>query len=200
MLVARALLRSEPFSTWGLRVSLFEEWAWVAWSRLEAQLVVRASMMTDEERCVGLAPGKSRLGRRLLSNEASCDFHGVDGKRDSLLDVPTEDRPTLKLPETESTNASKGSKKAVQEGAPPGSWPERLPRTATPRAMGACWSLLERAPMASPSSASGAIFEKEKGNTSEDEGDMDRPSRELPSLRYDDSESASSRSQRRHSC
>lgn len=160
MLVARALLRSEPFSTWGLRVSLFEEWAWAAWSRLEAQLAMRvaAASMTDEEKCVGLTCGKSRLGRVLHSNEVVCDFHGVDRKKVSLFDQSPSDRAALKLPEEERETSSRsgssnGKREAVQEGAPPGLWPERLPRIATARAMGASWRVLECAPMASPASA-----------------------------------------------
>lgn len=146
LLVARALLRSEPFSTWNLRITFFEEYCWAAWIRLEHDLSNEVSrrLNVDVYREVGLHNRKSRLGRHLPPNHLTpspiCDFTGVDGNRKSLLDLSEAERSALKL-------EAKASK-AVQEGRSPGKWPEKLPRTLSVRAMGGTWDNLKKAPLA----------------------------------------------------
>ncbi|UZJ52895.1 hypothetical protein CBS101457_002215 [Exobasidium rhododendri] len=145
LLVARALLRSEPFSAWNLRITFFEEYCWAAWVRLEDDLsreISRDSNL-DAFKVVGLKNQKSRLGRALapkhLTPAPICDFQGVDGSRKSLLQLSETERSALKL-------EAKASK-SVQVGKSPGQWPEKLPKTLTVRAMGGTWNLLQKAPL-----------------------------------------------------
>lgn len=146
LLVARALLRSEPFSTWNLRITFFEEYCWAAWLKLESDLSREVSLYTNRERyqAVGLLDKKSRLGRPLppshLTPAPICDFSGVDGTKKSLLLLNEAEKTALKLGEKRS--------KGVQEGRSPGQWPEKLPKTLTVKAMGATWDTLRKAPMA----------------------------------------------------
>lgn len=146
LLVARALLRSEPFSTWGLRITFFEEYCWAAWIRLEADLAkqMQAEVYAEKHQIVGMQHQKSRLGRHLppahLTPGPICDFSGVDGSKKNLLLLDDEEKKMLKLDEKRS--------RSLQEGRSPGHWPEKLPRTLTVKAMGGTWDSLERAPMA----------------------------------------------------
>jgi hypothetical protein len=146
LLVARALLRSEPFSTWNLRITFFEEYCWAAWLKLENNLSKQISLSTnkDQYQRVGLLDKKSRLGRPLppshLTPALLCDFSGVDGTKKSLLLLSEAEKTALKLDEKRS--------KGVQEGRSPGQWPEKLPKTLTVKAMGAAWDSLRKAPMA----------------------------------------------------
>ena len=142
LLVARALLHSEPFSAWGLRITFFEEYCWAAWLRLERDLSRQVVAKELYER-VGLQRQRSRLSRLLppshLTPSVICDFAGVDGTRESMLEMGDEEKHALKLEE---------ARKAVQEGRSPGQWPEKLPRTLSVRAMGATWDALYNAPLA----------------------------------------------------
>lgn len=146
LLVARALLRSEPFSTWNLRITFFEEYCWAAWLRLEQDLCRKFSRSVAEQeyRKVGLRSKRSRLGRPLppphLSPAPICDFAGVDGAKKSMLALNEQEKSAMKL-------EAKASK-AVQEGRSPGQWPEKLPKNLTVRAMGGTWDMLRQAPAA----------------------------------------------------
>ncbi|CDS00649.1 related to SLX1-subunit of a complex involved in DNA-dependent DNA replication [Sporisorium scitamineum] len=127
LLAMRALLRSEPFCGWGLKLAFFTEWSWLAYQRLEA-----ASTSTSQT-----APSTthwrrySRSGKPLhpLYPVTVCDFAGVDGKRTPLvhvlpqhrLDAGVADQPVKKRQTT-------SRKKADAEETP--QWPETLPRTA----------------------------------------------------------------------
>lgn len=165
LLVARALLRSEPFAGWGLRIVFFEEYLWAAWVRLQSQLG-NTSATPDAARA-GLFPSAllTRLRRALpplsLAPNPVCDFYGVDGNRKTLLALSAEERQALKL--AKSVN-SKGKGKAAMEGRPPGIWPEKLPRTLNVRAMGATWTLLDEAPVPAAPVA-------ERGKSRADPGD-----------------------------
>jgi hypothetical protein len=146
LLVARALLRSEPFSAWSLRITFFEEYCWAAWLRLEEDLSKELARNTAAEiyAKVGLKSKKSRLDRPLppkhLSPAPICDFSGVDGARKSLMMLTEEEKSGLKLDAKVS--------KPVQQGRSPGQWPEKLPKTLTVRAMGGTWDILKKAPLA----------------------------------------------------
>ncbi|KAK0563141.1 Slx4p interacting protein [Tilletia horrida] len=81
IVVLRALLQSEPFSTWNLNLTFLAEWAWVAWNRLDAQAPwtsstpsqdVNSNLRRHSSRFRTLAPSH-------LSPSVSCSFRGVDG-------------------------------------------------------------------------------------------------------------------------
>ncbi|PWN38034.1 uncharacterized protein FA14DRAFT_142804, partial [Meira miltonrushii] len=129
LLVARALLKSEPFAGWGLQIVFFEEYLWAAWNRLQA------------------AYPTTRLRRALPPQDVSpntvCDFSGVDRGRKSMLTFTEGERNAAKL-ETTASGKTKG--KASAEAKPPGQWPEKLPKTLNVRSMGGTWQMLEAAP------------------------------------------------------
>lgn len=136
LLTMRALLRSEPFCGWDLKLAFFTEWSWLAYQRLEAAIVASvhesASFMLQSNR-------HSRSGKALprLYPLAVCDFAGVDGKRTPLVhdsalhrvDAGVADQPVKKRP-------SSSKKQAVVDEVP--QWPETLPRSANLKGLDAC--------------------------------------------------------------
>lgn len=88
MIVLRALLASEPFSHWGLRVVIFAEWAWRAWMCAEAF----ASIQGAEH----VSRGGHPFPMKSLVPGISCHWTGVDGNRLMMLQHlphPTTDVP-----------------------------------------------------------------------------------------------------------
>lgn len=138
-------MRSEPFSTWGLRITFFEEYCWAAWRRLEDELVEVFSKqdVAHTYTTVGLRQRRSRLGRYLpadhLSPAPTCEFAGVDGSKKTLLSLSEEERKAMKLSDNK-------VRKEAKKGRSPGQWPEKLPQTLTVKAMGATWKMLKEAP------------------------------------------------------
>ncbi|CBQ72079.1 conserved hypothetical protein [Sporisorium reilianum SRZ2] len=134
LLAMRALLRSEPFCGWGLKLAFFSEWSWLAYQRLEA-----ASASTSETASSTTQWNRYSSGKPLhpLYPVAVCDFAGVDGKRIPLihvsdrqrLDAGVADQPIKKRHGT-------SKKKADVEETP--QWPETLPKTANLKGLDAC--------------------------------------------------------------
>ncbi|KAL9936110.1 hypothetical protein V8E36_004952 [Tilletia maclaganii] len=79
IVVLRALLQSEPFSSWSLQLKFLAEWAWVAWNRLDAQ-----SPWSDSDRLTARA---RHLPPSSISPATTCTFQGVDGKNMPLLQL-----------------------------------------------------------------------------------------------------------------
>lgn len=130
LLVMRALLRSEPFSGWGLKIAFFTEWSWLAFQRLEQrrrELQIASASM-------------SRSGQNMHPEYPIqvCDFSGVDRKREALCSLPEGARreagvsalPIIKKPQKK--NAS-----SLQAGASAPGWPETLPKSSNLKALGA---------------------------------------------------------------
>lgn len=144
ILVLRALLASEPFCHWSLKVTFYAEWAWKAWDILENQDESEASGVPSPTPSLRL----SRRGKRLLPPphlcpSARCDFTGVDGRKKPLMDYTKEEKeatgwippPTL----TATGKVRKPRKPTVskdEKGNDKHRWPETLPANATPKGMG----------------------------------------------------------------
>lgn len=87
MICLRALMASEPFSHWGLRVVFFAEWAWRAWSDAESFGIAHGTLQASR--------GGILFPKRSLVPGAVCCWAGVDGLRTSMLDQlpPPNDNP-----------------------------------------------------------------------------------------------------------
>ncbi|PWN39289.1 hypothetical protein IE81DRAFT_343441 [Ceraceosorus guamensis] len=103
LLVLDALIRSEPFAHWGLRITFFDEWAWGAWRGLQRQprcepAETGNSVLSEHADQAQL----SRGGRRMPPDDlvgVTTDFRGVDGARKCLTLLDEDARKALKLPE-----------------------------------------------------------------------------------------------------
>ncbi|CEH18651.1 giy-yig type nuclease catalytic domain containing protein [Ceraceosorus bombacis] len=103
LLVLDALMRSEPFAHWGLRITFFDEWAWGAWRGLQRQprcepAETGNSVLSEHAKEAQL----SRGGRRMPPDDlvgVTTDFSGVDGARKCLTLLDEHARKALKLPE-----------------------------------------------------------------------------------------------------
>ncbi len=159
----RALLRSEPFCGWGLKLAFFTEWSWLAYQRLE-------SAPAEQQQASGAGGStsvrlvrRSRTGKPLhpLYPVAVCDFAGVDGKRIPLVTVPAQhmidagvaDQPVKK-------RATK--KKADTDSNDPPQWPEVLPRSANLKGLDACIQDFDAFPIPQPSLANTDLTRKMK--------------------------------------
>ncbi|MCO5556067.1 hypothetical protein L7F22_009611 [Adiantum nelumboides] len=153
LLVARALLKSEPFAGWGLQIVFFEEYLWAAWKKLQTVYSTIAVQPDAIKVGLNIDTNQTRLSRALPPQDVSpntmCDFSGVDGGRKSMLKFTEEERKAAKL---ESHTSGKAKGKVSAEGKPPGLWPEKLPKTLNVRSMGGTWQLLEAAPYPATSS------------------------------------------------
>ncbi|KAN0066378.1 Slx4p interacting protein [Thecaphora frezii] len=148
LLVLRALLRSEPFSGWGLRVAFFTEWSWGAYHLLEQKRFADASLNAEDG---GLPTNLSRSGRPLHPTYpiAICDFTGVDGKRRSLLQMSVAERQALGVQTAERADAKANSRTKV-EPTPTQGWVEELPKSATVKGIHLSIQTLQEAPLPAP--------------------------------------------------
>ncbi|WFD25239.1 Slx4p interacting protein [Malassezia nana] len=130
-LVLRALLSSEPFCFWGLRVAFFTEYAYGMWLFLERTAPTpkwRTSRVTRR----ALLPGYPRL---------ACDFTGVLGTHTPLQRTATsDDVPPLPEASTASAQQRKGQSEVT-------AWDEQAPRARDASTLGLTWEDLERAPL-----------------------------------------------------
>ncbi|PWN48954.1 hypothetical protein IE53DRAFT_346674 [Violaceomyces palustris] len=150
LLVLRALIRSEPFSGWNLKLAFFSEWAYAAWIHLDRT----ASNDNDNHDHDKTGSNLSRTGRRMSVGvpELVCDFSGVDGKRSRIpsdhLQGPSV-CPTLKRPAktrneahplsppSSSSNRGRCERSGESDRAP--LWHETLPKPASSRLKGVEW-------------------------------------------------------------
>lgn len=141
MLVLRALLKSEPFCHWGLKVTFFAEWAWAAWEKLE-----------EGVRSDPLLTGSRRLSRRdqrhlppsELSPGVRCNFTGVDHVRQTLSGLTGEAKAATgikqSVPKKKGSTPLASQRKGLSHSS---CWHEHLPPSATPKGMGLTWDRLE---------------------------------------------------------
>jgi len=150
ILVARALLLSEPFCHWGLKVVCFSEWSWGAWMNLELESSSNQLGASDEvERTMTRI---SRSGKLLppsnLSPYVVCDFQGVDGNRKPFLEMSDKGKKEIGLLEERKLvglpTSSKGKSKAKEDVV--GNWNESLPLQSSAKGMGTSWKELREAP------------------------------------------------------
>lgn len=130
-LVLRALLSTEPFCYWGLRVAFFTEYAYGVWRFLE-----RTSPSPKWR--------TSRVTRRVLPAGypgVSCDFRGVLHTHTPLQRTATsEAEPRLPEASTASAQQRKGQRDTDT------AWDECSPPARDAKTLGLTWDALERAP------------------------------------------------------
>ncbi|EPQ32164.1 uncharacterized protein PFL1_00361 [Pseudozyma flocculosa PF-1] len=196
LLVLRALLRSEPFSGWGLRVAFFTEWSWAAFQLLERARdgIIAADGQAGPSRLSG-----SRAGRLLHPAYPAvvCDFTGVDGKRKPVSAMSAEERKVIGVKGIEEAGSKAGKKaiKKAKEGRASG-FIEELPDGANVKGIGLTLQALEDAPLPAPSvPADGRILIKKKrrskAQVQEDNLDAQeepQSSRAWPSMRFNDAD------------
>ena len=144
ILVLRALLRSEPFSAWGLRLAFFSEWSWAAFQHCEQQRMQHAAQTSNT----------SRLGRHLhhAYPHLVCDFRGVDGKRKALSLLAQEESAQhglVHVPRPSKTSAASRSK--PKEPSQNATWPEQLPKIAHLKAYHLSVNDIRAVPVPAPS-------------------------------------------------
>lgn len=154
MLVLRALLASEPFCFWGLRVAFFSEFAYGMWRYLE----------TEWERHRGVPRWRSaRITERPLPENYPrivCAFHGADGQRAPLEQGENETHPVL--PEADVLTAdqkrmrSPRKRRTRGEEHVPTFWEEPMPPSRNAQELGLRWADLAEAPRAPAAEPSGA--------------------------------------------
>lgn len=144
LLVMRALLRSEPFSGWGLKLAFYTEWSWLAYQRLDnkvKELQARASPEASSD-VLSISPPTSRSGQALHPYYPLkvCDFTGVDHKRTSLVVASEHHRRdegiTAEPANKKRTTKSAASTLLIDPNAP--AWPEILPKSSNLKALDAC--------------------------------------------------------------
>ncbi|KAE8268726.1 hypothetical protein A4X09_0g3614 [Tilletia walkeri] len=120
ILVLRALLQSEPFSAWTLKLTFLAEWAAFAWKRLDVQAAWTTATETVNKTTTA-GPSQIRTSSRsrvlppaALTPAPTCSFKGVDGSAVPLLQLFQNDdlgelqRPDLKkIPKTEAQKEEK---------------------------------------------------------------------------------------------
>ncbi|GAK63716.1 uncharacterized protein PAN0_003c1923 [Moesziomyces antarcticus] len=137
LLAMRALLRSEPFCGWGLKLAFFTEWSWLAYQRLERQAL--ADNASGSDAILQPLLRFSRSGKPLhpMYPVALCDFSGVDGKRVPLVHVSAEHRAGAGVTAEPVKKRASSAKAAVAMNSE-GGWPETLPKGATLKSLDAC--------------------------------------------------------------
>lgn len=144
--VVRALLASEPFCFWGLKVVLLTEYAYGVWHYMASQ--AQASTQT-------LRPS-SRITQRVLPPgypTYTCDFHGVLGTA-TPLSVSSQARYP-RLPEAGTCSAWQKKKRAPESllYAEQSAWAEPIPPARDAETLGLTREVLAQA----PSRADGAV-------------------------------------------
>lgn len=179
LLAMRALLRSEPFCGWGLKLAFFTEWSWLAYQRLERQAL--ADNASGSDAILQPLLRFSRSGKPLhpMYPVALCDFSGVDGKRVPLVHVSAEHRAGAGVA-AEPVKKRASSARAAAASAE-GGWSETLPKGATLKSLDACIQDFAEFPMPPTSLESTDLTAKAKRVTKaskakaieEDEQDSD---------------------------
>ncbi|KAJ9478080.1 Structure-specific endonuclease subunit SLX1 [Pseudozyma hubeiensis] len=158
LLAMRALLQSEPFCGWGLKLAFFSEWSWLAYQRLDAANgVAEATTSTSQWNRY------SRSGKPLhaLYPVAVCDFAGVDGKRIPLVHISAQHRLDAGVADQPVKKRQSSSKKKPDADDPPG-WPETLPRSANLKGLDACIQDFAAFPLPRPAATSTDLTKKAK--------------------------------------
>ncbi|TKY87264.1 hypothetical protein EX895_003941 [Sporisorium graminicola] len=160
LLAMRALLRSEPFCGWGLKLAFFTEWSWLAFQRLEAA----PTASTSQTAPVTMQWNRySRSGKPLhpLYPVAVCDFAGVDGKRTPLVHVSAQHRLGAGVADQPVKKRQAPSKKQADDQETP-QWPETLPRIANLKGLDACVHDFDAFPSPRPVASSTDLTKKAK--------------------------------------
>lgn len=146
--VLRALLHSEPFCFWDLRVALFTEYAYGVWRFLDARW---------EEKHGTSRWHAGRVTGRGLPNPPKivCEFTGVDGNRAPV--ARTGAYPSL--PEAASCSdhqkkLQKGNKRTLERDESDN--PEPTPPARSAEALGLAWRDIDAAPR--PEAADAPVF------------------------------------------
>ncbi|KAJ1027182.1 hypothetical protein NDA18_003196 [Ustilago nuda] len=157
LLTMRALLRSEPFCGWGLKLAFFTEWSWLAYKRLEALSASNAESGLRLDRY-------SRSGKLLhpLYPVAVCDFTGVDGKRTPLVHVSQQHRLNGGVADQPAKKKQSSSKKKTNEDDEAARWHETLPRTANLKGLDACIQDFDLIPVSAPAPLNSDLTKKAK--------------------------------------
>ncbi|CAO1621881.1 unnamed protein product [Sympodiomycopsis kandeliae] len=133
ILVLRALLASEPFCHWSLKVTFYAEWAWKAWDLLQTQ-------NGESSRCTLSRRGLRRLPPATLSPAVRCDFTGVDRKKKPMVEYNEEEKKAAGLTSSDSkpkkSSARKGATIEEQAANDRHRWWESLPPSASAKGMG----------------------------------------------------------------
>ncbi|CAD6955848.1 unnamed protein product [Tilletia controversa] len=121
IIVLRALLQSEPFSAWSLKLTFLAEWTAFAWKRLEAQAAWTSTMtgVASTAQTQVRTTSRSRvLPPASLTPAPTGSFKGVDGSVVPLLHLFQNEasdafkRPDLKrIPKTEAEKETKTLRK-----------------------------------------------------------------------------------------
>lgn len=164
LLAMRALLRSEPFCGWGLKLAFFTEWSWLAYQRLEALSwpLERLEVSTHTPPMLRLEQ-YSRTGKPLhpLQPMVVCDFTGVDGKRTPLIYASAQQRLVAGIADHPVKKRQSSSKKKLGMDEAP-QWPESLPRSANLKGLDACVQDFDYVPSPPPTVPSTDITKKAK--------------------------------------
>lgn len=134
ILVMRALLASEPFCFWNLKIAFFNEWAYGVW--------------LYHERDADLYTHGRVTGRPLPASypEVVCDFSGVLGETQPLAQGADDWPP---LPESETESAWQKQKRTAvrprKTTPPPGAWHETMPLARDAATLGLSWDMLKDA-------------------------------------------------------
>lgn len=135
MRVMRALLVSEPYCFWGLRVALYSEWAFGLWQYFESQWQARHKSPRWST---------SRITSRALvpiAGEPLCDFHGVLGESTPLQrgDAPLEAFVDLPKELSVSSQQRRMQGPRYKPGSPLSAWEEPTPRSRSGVDLGLTW-------------------------------------------------------------
>ncbi len=134
----RALLASEPFALWGLKVAFFAEWAYEAWKAAES---------TGTFRIGESSRGGVKLNATAFSPAVTCCWKGVDGARSSAVEglPPDEDAGP-----PASQSKKRAGKQKVNDSESAGlAWPDQahIPKNALNSNITSTRSELEAAPI-----------------------------------------------------
>ena len=154
VLALRAMLVSEPYCFWGLRVACFTEFAFGVWTKLDAEWEAAHG---ESLWC------KSRVTKRALPPGYPflvCDFTGVQGTTEPLAqgDAPDDAFPALPEAATSSKWQEVQSKprRRQRQSSPEAAaaaataWPEHSPLARDASTLGLTWRKLRAAPRAVP--------------------------------------------------
>lgn len=166
LLVMRALLRSEPFCGWGLKLAFFTEWSWLAYQRVEAANQAPSSVSAPHAATLLQLERFSRSGKPLhpLYPIAVCDFAGVDGKRIPLVHISAQHRLDAGVADQPVQKRQSSSKKHVDAEETP-QWSETLPRSANLKGLDACVQDFTSFPSPQPAALNTDLTKKAKRAT-----------------------------------
>ena len=118
----RALLASEPFALWGLKVVFFAEWAWEAWKALDD---VGEGSSSGAFKFGGQSRGGVNLPPVHASPAATCCWKGVDGARVGQYDKLQAEQDDASDTAEKTAKKARAKKAASQEDSDSGlAWTE----------------------------------------------------------------------------